>query len=113
MAVGCFYVEIEGLWSRELFLMSLLTIFNVKAQVPVKCIELKWRLWTPLSFPAGKRRPDVVNTAAGKLRLHFGRENPHALNNTACDETKHATFAMYTHFPWGILPLQSHLSLPL
>ena len=33
-AVGCFYVEIEGLSSRELFLISVLTIFNVKAQVP-------------------------------------------------------------------------------
>ena len=31
--MGCFYVEIEGLSSRELFLISL-TIFNVKAQVP-------------------------------------------------------------------------------
>ena len=31
--MGCFYVEIEGLLSRELFLISL-TIFNVKAQVP-------------------------------------------------------------------------------
>ena len=34
LAVGCFYVEIEGLSSRELFLISVLTIFNVKAQVP-------------------------------------------------------------------------------
>ena len=34
LTVGCFYVEIEGLSSRELFLISMLTIFNVKAQVP-------------------------------------------------------------------------------
>ena len=34
LVVGCFYVEIEGLSSRELFLISVLTIFNVKAQVP-------------------------------------------------------------------------------
>ena len=34
LAVGCFYVEIEGLSSRELFSISVLTIFNVKAQVP-------------------------------------------------------------------------------
>ena len=34
LAVGCFYVEIEGLSSRELFLISMLTIFDVKAQVP-------------------------------------------------------------------------------
>ena len=34
LAVVCFYVEIEGLSSRELFLISVLTIFNVKAQVP-------------------------------------------------------------------------------
>ena len=34
LAVGCFYVEIESLSSRELFLVSVLTIFNVKAQVP-------------------------------------------------------------------------------
>ena len=34
LAVGCFYVEIEGLPSRELFFISVLTIFNVKAQVP-------------------------------------------------------------------------------
>ena len=34
LAVGCFYVEIEGLSSRELFLIGVLTIFNVKAQVP-------------------------------------------------------------------------------
>ena len=27
LAVGCFYVEIEGLSSRELFLISVLTIF--------------------------------------------------------------------------------------
>ena len=33
LAVGCVYVEIGGLWSRELFLISALTIFNVKAQV--------------------------------------------------------------------------------
>ena len=33
--VGCFYVEIEGLSSRELFLVSVLKIFYVvKAQVP-------------------------------------------------------------------------------
>ena len=34
LTVGCFYVEIEGLSSRELFLIIVLTIFNVKAQVP-------------------------------------------------------------------------------
>ena len=34
LAVGWFYVEIEGLSSRELFLISVLTIFSVKAQVP-------------------------------------------------------------------------------
>ena len=34
LAVGLFYVEIEGLSSRELFLISVWTIFNVKAQVP-------------------------------------------------------------------------------
>ena len=34
LAMGCFYDEIEGLSSRELFLISVLTIFNVKAQVP-------------------------------------------------------------------------------
>ena len=34
LAVGCLYVETEGLSSRELFLISVLTIFNVKAQVP-------------------------------------------------------------------------------
>ena len=34
LAVGCSDVEIEGLSSRELFLISVLTIFNVKAQVP-------------------------------------------------------------------------------
>ena len=34
LTVGCSYVEIEGLSSRELFLISVLTIFNVKAQVP-------------------------------------------------------------------------------
>ena len=32
--MGCFYVEIEGLSSRELFLIRVLTIFNVEAQVP-------------------------------------------------------------------------------
>ena len=32
--MGGFYVEIEGLSSRELFLISVLTFFNVKAQVP-------------------------------------------------------------------------------
>ena len=31
LAVGCFYVEIEGLSSRELFLISVLTFFNVTA----------------------------------------------------------------------------------
>ena len=31
---GCFYVDIEGLSSRELFLISVLTVFNVKAQIP-------------------------------------------------------------------------------
>ena len=30
VAVGCFYVEIGGLSSRELFLVSVLTMFNVK-----------------------------------------------------------------------------------
>ena len=34
VAVVCFYVEIEGLSSRELFLISMLTILHVKAQVP-------------------------------------------------------------------------------
>ena len=35
LAVGCFYyVDIEGLSSRELFVISVLAIFNVKAQVP-------------------------------------------------------------------------------
>ena len=34
LAVGWFYVETEGLSSRELFFISVLTIFNVKAQVP-------------------------------------------------------------------------------
>ena len=34
LAVGCSHVEIEGLSSRELFVISVLTIFNVKAQVP-------------------------------------------------------------------------------
>ena len=34
LAVGCFYVEIEGLSSRELFLISLLNFFDVEAQVP-------------------------------------------------------------------------------
>ena len=34
LAVGCLFVEIEGLSSRELFLISVLTSFNVKAQVP-------------------------------------------------------------------------------
>ena len=31
LAVSWFYVEIEGLSSRELFLIRVLTIFNVKA----------------------------------------------------------------------------------
>ena len=31
--MGCLYVEIEGLSSRELFLISVFTILNVKAQV--------------------------------------------------------------------------------
>ena len=34
LAVDCFYVEIEGLSLRKLFLISVLTFFNVKAQVP-------------------------------------------------------------------------------
>ena len=34
LSAGWFYVEIEGLSLRELFLISVLTIFNVKAQVP-------------------------------------------------------------------------------
>ena len=34
LAVGWFCVEIEGLSSRELFLISALTVFNVKAQIP-------------------------------------------------------------------------------
>ena len=34
LAVGSFYVENEGLLWRELFLISALTIFNVKAQGP-------------------------------------------------------------------------------
>ena len=34
LAVGCFYVKIERLSSRELFLISVLTIFSVKAHVP-------------------------------------------------------------------------------
>jgi len=34
--VGCFYVEIERLSSRELFSISVLAIFNVKAQVPMR-----------------------------------------------------------------------------
>ena len=36
LAEGCFYVEIEGLSSRALFLISVLTKknFNLKAQVP-------------------------------------------------------------------------------
>ena len=38
LAVGCFYVEIESLSSRELFLISVLTIFNVKAQVPPRTL---------------------------------------------------------------------------
>ena len=34
LAIGCFCIEIEGLSSRELFLIIVLTISNVKAQVP-------------------------------------------------------------------------------
>ena len=35
LAVGCFYVEIESLSSRgELVLISVLRIFDLKAQVP-------------------------------------------------------------------------------
>ena len=32
LAVGSFYVEIEGPSSRELFLIGVITIFNVKAK---------------------------------------------------------------------------------
>ena len=41
LAVGCFHVGIEGLSSRELFLISVLTIFNVKAQVPPRTAALR------------------------------------------------------------------------
>ena len=34
LAVGGFYAEIEGLSSRELFLISVLKNFNVKRQLP-------------------------------------------------------------------------------
>ena len=34
LVVASFYVEIEGLSLRELLLINVLTIFNVKAQVP-------------------------------------------------------------------------------
>ena len=36
LVVGRFYFEIAGLSSRELFLISVLTIFNVKAQVSLR-----------------------------------------------------------------------------
>ena len=34
LVVGCFYVEIEAYRRVSCFLISVLTIFNVKAQVP-------------------------------------------------------------------------------
>ena len=43
LTVGWFYVEIEGLSSRELFLISVLTIFNVKAQVPPRTTTAAWK----------------------------------------------------------------------
>ena len=40
LAVGWFYVEIEGLLSRELFFIGVLTTFNVKTQVPPRAAAL-------------------------------------------------------------------------
>ena len=55
LAVGWFYVEIEGLSSRELFLISVLTIFNVKVLGPPRAAALRNKAWktniSPPCFP--------------------------------------------------------------
>ena len=72
--MGCFYVEIKGLSSRELFLISVLTIFNVKAQVPPRTASLTNNPRKKTFFPLVPHSGGTSVSSAGFFFELFGKK---------------------------------------